>query len=279
MPSSFLEKAPRRCRRRSSSPSLFASLKHTGWVNKTHLRYFQHATSYMWLPVCHFLCSAGWGRERAAAASGADVVGKTGAGGAAAGRGRDEGETLTSDLVSSSRQSVIGLNYPSPPLLQSPSHRGKRQPKELMTELRRRQGKDSRHVYEGKDGAIEDIITGKHSDQVNTLQTYRSPSVSWLAVCLLTCSSEDRPLYGSIGQAQLSLLLWPRPLWGALLRERTRDVFGWPHPLLIDGNISTLNISNWLMWINNLMVSLSHTLDPDNPWPPEHYKKWFISVN
>ncbi|XP_053273251.1 formin-like protein 2 [Pleuronectes platessa] len=41
----------------------------------------------------------------------------------------------------------------------SPSHKGKRQPKELMSELRRRQGKDSRHVYEGKDGAIEDIIT------------------------------------------------------------------------------------------------------------------------
>nr|XP_019963283.1 PREDICTED: formin-like protein 2 isoform X2 [Paralichthys olivaceus] len=41
----------------------------------------------------------------------------------------------------------------------SPSHRGKRQQKELITELRRRQGKDSRHVYEGKDGAIEDIIT------------------------------------------------------------------------------------------------------------------------
>ncbi|XP_060923008.1 formin-like protein 2 [Limanda limanda] len=41
----------------------------------------------------------------------------------------------------------------------SPSHRAKRQPKELMSELRRRQGKDSRHVYEGKDGAIEDIIT------------------------------------------------------------------------------------------------------------------------
>uniref|UniRef100_A0A4W6G2K2 Formin-like 2b n=1 Tax=Lates calcarifer TaxID=8187 RepID=A0A4W6G2K2_LATCA len=44
----------------------------------------------------------------------------------------------------------------------SPSHRGKRQQQELITELRRRQGKDSRHVYEGKDGAIEDIITGKH---------------------------------------------------------------------------------------------------------------------
>ncbi|XP_028321848.1 formin-like protein 2 isoform X1 [Gouania willdenowi] len=41
----------------------------------------------------------------------------------------------------------------------SPSHKGKRQPQELITELRRRQGKDSRHVYEGKDGAIEDIIT------------------------------------------------------------------------------------------------------------------------
>ncbi|KAM8871448.1 formin-like protein 2 isoform 1-T1 [Synchiropus picturatus] len=42
---------------------------------------------------------------------------------------------------------------------QSPSHRGKRQQQELITELRRKQGKDSRHVYEGKDGAIEDIIT------------------------------------------------------------------------------------------------------------------------
>uniref|UniRef100_A0A3Q3FPW2 Formin-like 2b n=1 Tax=Labrus bergylta TaxID=56723 RepID=A0A3Q3FPW2_9LABR len=41
----------------------------------------------------------------------------------------------------------------------SPSHRGRRQQQELITELRRRQGKDSRHVYEGKDGAIEDIIT------------------------------------------------------------------------------------------------------------------------
>uniref|UniRef100_A0A4W5RM55 Formin-like 2b n=1 Tax=Hucho hucho TaxID=62062 RepID=A0A4W5RM55_9TELE len=35
-----------------------------------------------------------------------------------------------------------------------------RQQESLITELRRRQGgKDSRHVYEGKDGAIEDIIT------------------------------------------------------------------------------------------------------------------------
>uniref|UniRef100_A0A3Q4HF51 Formin-like 2a n=1 Tax=Neolamprologus brichardi TaxID=32507 RepID=A0A3Q4HF51_NEOBR len=36
----------------------------------------------------------------------------------------------------------------------------KRQQQELIQELRRKQVKDSRHVYEGKDGAIEDIITG-----------------------------------------------------------------------------------------------------------------------
>ncbi|NWU45719.1 FMNL2 protein, partial [Hylia prasina] len=41
----------------------------------------------------------------------------------------------------------------------SPSHRSKRQQQELIAELRRRQVKDNRHVYEGKDGAIEDIIT------------------------------------------------------------------------------------------------------------------------
>uniref|UniRef100_A0A8C7KIX8 Formin-like 2b n=1 Tax=Oncorhynchus kisutch TaxID=8019 RepID=A0A8C7KIX8_ONCKI len=45
--------------------------------------------------------------------------------------------------------------------IKSPSNRPKqRQQESLITELRRRQGgKDSRHVYEGKDGAIEDIIT------------------------------------------------------------------------------------------------------------------------
>ncbi|XP_057191523.1 formin-like protein 2 isoform X4 [Triplophysa rosa] len=42
----------------------------------------------------------------------------------------------------------------------SPSHKNKRQQQQdLITELRRKQVKDSRHVYEGKDGAIEDIIT------------------------------------------------------------------------------------------------------------------------
>uniref|UniRef100_H3DGD5 Formin like 2 n=1 Tax=Tetraodon nigroviridis TaxID=99883 RepID=H3DGD5_TETNG len=41
----------------------------------------------------------------------------------------------------------------------SPSHKNKRQQQELIQELKKKQVKDSRHVYEGKDGAIEDIIT------------------------------------------------------------------------------------------------------------------------
>uniref|UniRef100_UPI00398E4617 formin-like protein 3 isoform X2 n=1 Tax=Pristiophorus japonicus TaxID=55135 RepID=UPI00398E4617 len=41
----------------------------------------------------------------------------------------------------------------------SPCHRNKRQQQELIAELRRRQVKDHRPVYEGKDGTIEDIIT------------------------------------------------------------------------------------------------------------------------
>ncbi|KAK1876066.1 Formin-like protein 2 [Dissostichus eleginoides] len=63
-------------------------------------------------------------------ASGTDASGETGAGGAAGG-----GEHQVS----------------LPP--------GKRQQLELLSELRRKQGKETRHVYEGKDGAIEDIIT------------------------------------------------------------------------------------------------------------------------
>lgn len=50
----------------------------------------------------------------------------------------------------------------NPLFFQSPSHKTKRQQQELIAELRRRQVKDNRHVYEGKDGAIEDIITGNH---------------------------------------------------------------------------------------------------------------------
>ncbi|XP_067832798.1 formin-like protein 3 [Heptranchias perlo] len=45
----------------------------------------------------------------------------------------------------------------------SPCHRNKRQQQELIAELRRRQVKDHRPVYEGKDGTIEDIITDLRS--------------------------------------------------------------------------------------------------------------------
>nr|XP_021490617.1 formin-like protein 3 isoform X3 [Meriones unguiculatus] len=41
----------------------------------------------------------------------------------------------------------------------TPSQRNKWQQQELIAELRRRQAKDHRPVYEGKDGTIEDIIT------------------------------------------------------------------------------------------------------------------------
>uniref|UniRef100_A0A8C4PH49 Formin like 3 n=1 Tax=Equus asinus asinus TaxID=83772 RepID=A0A8C4PH49_EQUAS len=43
--------------------------------------------------------------------------------------------------------------------LQTPSQRNKWQQQELIAELRRRQAKEHRPVYEGKDGTIEDIIT------------------------------------------------------------------------------------------------------------------------
>lgn len=56
---------------------------------------------------------------------------------------------------------LIVTSTTSLPILQSPSHKNKRQQQELIAELRKKQVKDSRHVYEGKDGAIEDIITGK----------------------------------------------------------------------------------------------------------------------
>lgn len=44
--------------------------------------------------------------------------------------------------------------------LRLPLQRNKWQQQELIAELRRRQAKDHRPVYEGKDGTIEDIITG-----------------------------------------------------------------------------------------------------------------------
>ncbi|XP_041036273.1 formin-like protein 3 isoform X2 [Carcharodon carcharias] len=49
----------------------------------------------------------------------------------------------------------------------SPCHRNKRQQQELIAELRRRQVKDHRPVYEGKDGTIEDIITAKGKSMIH----------------------------------------------------------------------------------------------------------------
>lgn len=57
-------------------------------------------------------------------------------------------------------------------LLQSPSHKNKRQQQELIQELKKKQVKDSRHVYEGKDGAIEDIITGTPTTHTHTTLHY-----------------------------------------------------------------------------------------------------------
>ncbi|XP_052004370.1 formin-like protein 2 isoform X2 [Xyrauchen texanus] len=56
----------------------------------------------------------------------------------------------------------------------SPSHKNKRQQQELITELRKKQVKDSRHVYEGKDGAIEDIITALKKNNITKFPNVHS---------------------------------------------------------------------------------------------------------
>lgn len=44
--------------------------------------------------------------------------------------------------------------------MQVQAQKKRHQQQELIAELRKRQAKDHRPVYEGKDGTIEDIITG-----------------------------------------------------------------------------------------------------------------------
>lgn len=44
--------------------------------------------------------------------------------------------------------------------VQVQAQKKRQQQQELIAELRKRQAKDHRPVYEGKDGTIEDIITG-----------------------------------------------------------------------------------------------------------------------
>lgn len=56
----------------------------------------------------------------------------------------------------------------------TPSQRNKWQQQELIAELRRRQAKEHRPVYEGKDGTIEDIITGLHHQPLVVCHPARS---------------------------------------------------------------------------------------------------------
>ncbi|XP_017903312.1 PREDICTED: formin-like protein 3 isoform X3 [Capra hircus] len=56
----------------------------------------------------------------------------------------------------------------------TPSQRNKWQQQELIAELRRRQAKEHRPVYEGKDGTIEDIITGLHQQPLVVCPPARS---------------------------------------------------------------------------------------------------------
>ncbi|XP_077026938.1 formin-like protein 3 isoform X5 [Tamandua tetradactyla] len=56
----------------------------------------------------------------------------------------------------------------------APSQRNKWQQQELIAELRRRQAKEHRPVYEGKDGTIEDIITGLNQQPIVVRHQARS---------------------------------------------------------------------------------------------------------
>uniref|UniRef100_A0A2K6TL80 Formin like 3 n=1 Tax=Saimiri boliviensis boliviensis TaxID=39432 RepID=A0A2K6TL80_SAIBB len=59
----------------------------------------------------------------------------------------------------------------------TPSQRNKWQQQELIAELRRRQAKEHRPVYEGKDGTIEDIITGLHCQPIVVHHQARSAAL------------------------------------------------------------------------------------------------------
>lgn len=52
-------------------------------------------------------------------------------------------------------------------LLQSPVQKAKRQQMDMLAELKKRQMVKEPLIYEGKDGAIEDIITGEVGQPLN----------------------------------------------------------------------------------------------------------------
>lgn len=103
----------------------------------------------------------------------------------------------------------------------TPSQRNKWQQQELIAELRRRQAKEHRPVYEGKDGTIEDIITGGPfalPDAWPLGGSQTPPIALWASshptpmgpdhcVSLLGHSAEECPFHGSYCQAGLTLLL------------------------------------------------------------------------
>lgn len=56
---------------------------------------------------------------------------------------------------------MLNKQYENPSArVQVQAQKKRQQQQELIAELRKRQAKDHRPVYEGKDGTIEDIITG-----------------------------------------------------------------------------------------------------------------------
>lgn len=63
----------------------------------------------------------------------------------------------TSEALGAGRRGYIEASVA---LVQVQAQKKRQQQHELIAELRRRQAKEHRPVYEGKDGTIEDIITG-----------------------------------------------------------------------------------------------------------------------
>lgn len=71
----------------------------------------------------------------------------------------DQAEWKLSDVYSVLNKAQWTVQISSP-LVQVQAQKKRQQQQELIAELRKRQAKDHRPVYEGKDGTIEDIITG-----------------------------------------------------------------------------------------------------------------------
>lgn len=109
----FSVRAPRRCRPLSSSPSLCASLKPTGWVSTPGSSPLSGPSpssgcQCKLLPIINvFLQPAGRRGERTKEASGADVTWENGARGAAG--GGHQGAIATSDPCSVPRRTEMHL--------------------------------------------------------------------------------------------------------------------------------------------------------------------------